>query len=136
MPEFADLNWIAILISTVLAGGLGAFWYSEKAFGPIWLAERGLDANAVGPAGPAIGGSIASCFVAALSLAMLITGLEAFGVARGLGVGALVGFGVVAMAMLSQALFENWSLRYYLIQAGYRVIYLLLTGAVYGALSD
>ena len=136
MPELAELDWIAILISTFVAGGLGALWYSPRLFGEAWLAERGVDPSELAAAGPAISGSVASCFVAAVSIAMLITGLEAFGIARGLGVGALVGFGVVAMTMLSQALFESWSLRLYLIQAGYRVVYLLLMGAIYGARND
>lgn len=136
MPELAELDWIAILLSTFVAGGLGAFWYSPQAFGEAWLAELGRERDELGPAGPAIAGSVASCFVAAVTMAMLITGLEAWGIARGLGVGALVGFGIVAMTMLSQALFESWSLRFYLIQAGYRVVYLLLMGALYGALSE
>ena len=68
-------------------------------------------------------------------MAMLITGLDATGIARGAGVGALVGIGIVAMTMLSDALFSAWSLRLYLIQSGYRVLYIVLIGAIEGGFS-
>ena len=36
-----DFDWIAIALSTVVAGGLGAAWYSAALFGPAWMAEIG-----------------------------------------------------------------------------------------------
>ena len=135
MPGFADLDWIAILISTFVAGGLGAAWSSTALFGGAWMAELGLPRDALGPAGPAIGGSVFSCFVCAVSLAWLLAGLGISSAAGGAAVGALVGCGIVAMTMLSDALFSGWSLRLYLIQVGYRAIYIVLIGAIVGGLS-
>ena len=36
------------------------------------------------------------------------------------------------MTMLSDALFSAWSLKLYLIQVGYRAIYIVLIGAIEG----
>jgi hypothetical protein len=48
------------------------------------------------------------------------------------GLGALLGLGVVAMTMLSDALFSGWTAKLYAIQLGYRATYLVLMGAVCG----
>jgi Protein of unknown function (DUF1761) len=135
MPGFADLDWIAILISTFVAGGLGAAWYSKALFGEAWMAELGMPRDALGLAGPAIGGSVFSCFVCAVSLAWLLAALGISSAGGGAAVGALVGCGIVAMTMFSDALFSGWSLRLYLIQVGYRAIYIVLIGAIVGGLS-
>ena len=45
---------------------------------------------------------------------------------------ALAGIGFVATAMLSDSLFSGWGWRLYLIQTGYRVLYLMLIGAICG----
>ena len=131
MPDPSDLNWLAILAATFVSGGLGAAWYSPALFGPAWMTELGLDAEALGPDGMAIGGSVFSCFVVAVSLALLLGGLGIDTLLGGLGVGALVGFGIVAMTMLSDALFSGWSARLYAIQLGYRALYLVLQGGIY-----
>ena len=46
-----------------------------------------------------------------------------------------LGFGVVAMTMLSDSLFSGWGWRLYGIQVGYRATYLVLMGAICGGWS-
>ncbi len=130
-----DLNWIAIVVCTVVAGGLGAAWYSPALFGNAWMAEIGLSAEDAGPAGKEIAGSMFSCLVASIAMAWLMTGLGTQGVGSGLMLGAIVGFGIVAMTMLSDALFSGWSARLYAIQVGYRATYLILIGGIYGGMA-
>jgi hypothetical protein len=45
----------------------------------------------------------------------------------------LLGLGIVAMTMLSDALFSGWGTRLYLIQVSYRALYLVVMGAICGA---
>ena len=127
-----DFDWIAIALSTLVAGGLGAAWYSPALFGPAWMAEIGLDEDDVGPAGREIAGSVFSCFIASIAMAWLLAGLETRGLVPGFVVGTIVGFGIVAMTMLSDALFSGWSARLYAIQVGYRAGYLILIGGIQG----
>lgn len=136
MDLFEGFDWIAILVSTFVAGGLGALWYSPSLFGEAWLAELGKPRESLGPPGPSIAGSVFSCFVSAIAVAWLATELEATGIARGAWLGAVLGLGLVATAFLSAALFSGWSLRLFLIQAGYRVVYLVLMGAIYGGFTS
>ncbi len=53
----------------------------------------------------------------------------------GAALGLLVGCGVVAMTMLSDALFSGWGWPLYFIQTGYRALYLAIMGAICGALA-
>ena len=135
MSQLAELNWIAIIVSTFVAGGLGAAWYSPALFGKAWLAEIGRGEEDLGLAGREIAGSILSCFIASVSMALLLTALGIQRVGDGLGLGALVGLGIVAMTMLSDALFSGWSARLYAIQVGYRATYLVLIGGIYVGLT-
>lgn len=132
MPPFSDFHLFPVLVSTFVASALGALWYSPVLFGQAWLSAIGKTEDELGPAGPAIAGSTASCLVAAFSVEYLVRAAGAFSILKGLTVGALVGLGITAMAMLSDALFSGWGMRLYVIQAGYRVTYLLLMGAICG----
>ena len=132
MPDLASLDWVAILVCTFFAGGLGAAWYSPALFGKAWMAEIGLGEEDLGPGGREIAGSVFSCFVASLAMAMLQQKFGIQGAGSGLCVGATIGLGIVAMTMLSDALFSGWSLRLYAIQTGYRALYVSLIGAIYG----
>ncbi|MFK7898889.1 MAG: DUF1761 domain-containing protein [Myxococcota bacterium] len=107
MPDLSQLNWIAILVSTGVAGGLGAAWYSPALFGNAWMAEIGMSEEDLGPSGGALFGSVFSCLIAAVSMAILFAGLGVHTLSGGLAVGALVAFGIVAMTMLSDALFSG-----------------------------
>ena len=99
MPSLGDLDWIAVVVSTLVAGGLGAAWYSPVLFGPAWMAALGKSEEDLGPTGAAMAGSVFSCFVAAVSVGLLLQGLGVDSLLGGLGVGALVGLGIVAMTM-------------------------------------
>ncbi len=39
----ANLNWLAIIIGTVLSFLLGWFWYSTKLFGTKWASGNNID---------------------------------------------------------------------------------------------
>jgi len=136
MPAIGELDWPAILVSTFVAGGLGAAWYSPVLFGPAWMAALGKRPEELGPSGGAMAGSVFSCFIASVSLAWLIGGLGVDSIAGGAAVGALAGFGIVAMTMLSDSLFSGWGWKLYAIQTGYRAIYLVLIGAILGGWPD
>ena len=121
--------------SRLLSGGLGAAWYSPALFGHAWMAELGKSAEDLEPSPVAMVGSVFSCFVVAVSLALLLWGLGVSTWTGGLGVSALIGFGIVAMTMLSDSLFSEWGWKLYIIQSGYRVLYILLSGAILGGWS-
>ena len=69
------VNWLAVAISTVLSFGLGAFWYSQMAFGKKWAEGVGLDteANAKQPVGALLTqfvGTFLMAWIVALAVAL------------------------------------------------------------------
>ncbi len=125
---------IAILISTLVGGGLGALWYSPVLFGNAWMSALGKTQEDLGSPGPAMAGSIFSCLVAACAMDFLVAATGTVTVTAGLGLGCVVGLGVVAMTMLSDALFSGWGWPLYFIQMSYRALYLVLMGGISGGL--
>ena len=126
------LEPVAILIGGVLGAALGAAWYSPALLGPAWARELGKSVEELEPDAMAMVGSVVSCFVAATAIDWIVARTGATGAIEGLGIGALAGFGIVAMTMLSDALFSGWSRALYGIQLGYRAIYLMSMGAISG----
>jgi len=130
--DFNSLNVFAVLVAALVSTMLGGLWYSPVLFGPAWLAEIGKSADDLGPAGAAIAGSAFSCLVAATAVDLLCAATGTAGLIPGATLGLVLGLGIVAMTMLSDALFSGWSPKLYLIQLGYRATYLVIMGAICG----
>jgi hypothetical protein len=123
---------LAALAGVFLSLMLGFVWYSPAAFGDVWLEALGRRPEDLrGALGPMLW-SVAALVASGLALALVVdlTG------ARSVGAGALVGGAagaVAAGAMLSDYLFCGWPLRLLAVQAGYRVLFLVLMGIVLAA---
>ena len=129
MLEFAGLNWLAIIVSTALAFGLGAVWYGPL-FGQAWLNAIGKKAEDITPTpGPFII-SFVSALLTSIVMAAVISSAGLAGLADGVIVGLFMGLGFIATAMASDSAFCGWGLKLYLIQAGYRVVYCVIMGVI------
>ncbi len=131
--EVAELNIIAIAIAAIAGMALGALWYSPVLFGNAWMAAIGKSQEDLGSPTPAMIGSMGCCLLAAIAMAIVIEGLQVDSLISGVVVGAVCGVGFVATAMLSDSLFCGWGRKLYYIQAGYRVTYMIVMGAIIGA---
>lgn len=126
------INWLALGVAAGASFLLGALWYSPLAFGKAWMEAVGLnDQQLKNPAGP-MSASAVSCLLTALVIGTLLDAMAINTLAGGLGLGAILGVGLVASAMLSDYLFCGWSIKLWAIQAGYRAGYCLLIGAIIG----
>jgi hypothetical protein len=104
-------------------------------FGPTWLEGVGLtpDDTKSDAAMKGMVVSVVTSMVEALSLALLIAIIGVKGAGAGAFVGVLTGAGLVAMVLLSNSMFEQRPLKVWMINAGYRLVYLALNGAILGA---
>lgn len=132
MPTLAEFQFPPVLAAAVAGMVLGALWYSPLLFGNAWMRALGKTTGDLGPAGPAMAGSMAACLVTAVVVEFFVVATGAYTPAAGAGVGALLGVGILATGMLSDSLFSGWGWRLYFIQAGYRVCYLVVMGALCG----
>jgi hypothetical protein len=127
------VNWLAVVVASVTAFILGAAWYSKALFGNAWMQEVGLTEDAITSANMArtFGGTVVLQLLAAIALsAFLGSGSNWM---EGLHTGLLIGIFWVASAYGVTYLFEQRSLRLWLINAGYYVVLYAAMGSIIGA---
>ena len=129
----SDVNWLAVLTATVVAFMLGGLWYSKALFGTAWMQEVGLTEEAVNSANMAktFGGTIVLQIVAATALSAFLGAESTW--KSGLHTGLWVGLFWLATAYGVTYLFEQRSLRLFLINAGYYVVLYAIMGTIIGA---
>jgi len=128
----AEFNWLAIIIATVTAFALGGAWYAKGLFGSAWMQDVGLteeDANNANMP-KTFGGAIILQLIAATALATFLGPDSTW--LSGAQTGLVIGIGFLATAYGVTYLFEQRSLRLFMINAGYNVVLLAIMGAIIG----
>lgn len=136
MLDITGVNWLAVLVAAAASFALGGFWYSVL-FAKPWMRHTGIDHESAGAAGGAkmalyYSGAFVTYLVAAAVLALLLEAAGAAGAGAGLLFGLLVGAGVVATVSFNTYLFSRRPVVLYLIDIGYPVVALALTGVILG----
>ena len=131
--DVSKLNFMAIAVATVVAFMLGGLWYSPILFARAWMREAGLSEQQTRQANMAkvFGLSALATLVMAFNLAAFI-GPQA-DLAFGFFAGLAAGLGWVAMSLGVIYLFEQRSLKLWLVNSGYQVLAFALMGAILGA---
>ena len=135
---FSEINFIGILVASVITFISGGIWFGPKTFYPIWMKERGiasgqLTANQNKPA-LLFGGTLIAIFIQMITLGAIISSLQAnnpdFSVASGALVGLALGVGVSMFSSLSHRLFGGESLKVWIIETANDAINYTIAGAV------
>lgn len=129
----AAVNWLAVSCATLAAFLIGGVWYSKKVFGNAWMLEIGLTEEAIRQANSPVifGGTFVLQFIAATALAMFLGSDSDWLI--GLQAGLLIGLAWIATAYGITYLFEQRSLRIFLINTGYYVVLFATMGVIIGA---
>jgi hypothetical protein len=128
--RFTDLNYLAILVATVISFLLGGLWYSKAAFGNIWLAGIRKSSEELGSAGLPLALNFFAALVTAVVFAALSQSLSLQTAVEGLTLGLAIGVGVLAASMASDFAFNRAPLKFYLVEAGYRVVLSVIMGVM------
>jgi hypothetical protein len=125
-------EWLPSLISALSAFLLGGLWYSPLMFGKTWQREVGLSDEQLAAANSlkTFGMSFILCLVAAIAFSMVITPEASFFMAFHSGVG--IGLFWIATSFGINYLFEQKSLKLWLINAGYHSLQFTLYGLIFG----
>jgi uncharacterized membrane protein len=113
---------------------LGFIWYG-LGFGKVWMKLVGLKPEDVDPK-DAIRGyiySIIFSFITAWVLAIFMNMMNITGALSGLCLGAVIGIVFVAFTIFNNNMYEQRPVKLSFINSGYRVIYLMVIGAILGA---
>ena len=133
MPQ---INWLSIVIASLAPMLVGFVWYNPKVFGNGWMKAAGLTEE------DAKKGNMAVIFGVSLVMAFLMSFFILFNVdapgqegafdsfRHGAFHGAAMALMLAAPIMVTNALFEQKSLRYMLYNIGYWLVSLVLMGGI------
>jgi hypothetical protein len=127
MPEFNILAVIAAALATFVLGGL---WYSPALFGRAWQREAGVTDEQMRTSNKALifGLTFVLSLIAAFVFAMFLGPRPPINL--GLGAGFSAGLCWVAASFGINYLFEQRSLKLWLINAGYHTLQFTIIGLV------
>lgn len=135
--DFAQINWLAVIVAAVATFLLGGAWYSAL-FQKVWIKSQNLTDEQVAKMkadmNPAkfFGGMLVAYFVVAVVMAILVNNLQAPSAAAGALLGFLVWL-IVAAIYMTGHLASNRSIEAFLVDASYQLVYLVGIGAMLGA---
>ncbi len=138
MPQ-PDVNYLALLVATVLAFALGALWYSNLMFARPWLAaqeltEAELKERQEGKSMPLMFGlTFLAWLVTGYVLAHMVDYTGAITWMDGMQTAFWLWLGFVVTATLIHGLFEFRDVRLYAVNLGYHLVGLLIMGAILAA---
>lgn len=133
--DFSGINWLAVIVSTLVAWGLGALWYSKVLFSAAWQKGAGLHDEDIEGANMALifGTSFVLMFVMILGLALSLNGAmgtEITSPVQGFIHGIIVGVFFVATSSGINYLYQRKSFSLWLIDTGYQVLFLGIAGVI------
>lgn len=130
--ESIQFNFAAVFVAALMGFAVGGLWYSPLMFATAWMKEAGISEEQTrnAPMARIFGLAALASLVMAFNLAAFI-GAKA-SLAFGLFAGAAAGIGWVAMSLGVIYLFEQRSLKLWLINGGYQVVSYTLMGGLLG----
>jgi hypothetical protein len=131
MITFAPINVLAIGAAVLAAWIVAALWYSPLLFIRPWAEMSGVDGAKFGQGLPrAIGVDLASFVLMALVLDQVLHAWGGLTIASSILCTLLLWLGFVAVALIHSVTYEHRPLRYYFINAGYRLVSMTAMGLV------
>lgn len=133
-----EIHWLAVIVAGVAAFMVGGVWYSVL-FGKAWMAARGVTKEQVQAGGGNMGVMFGVTFLLDLVIAFVLDHtLATYGnpdMSLTLMVAGGVALGFILPAMAVNYLYQQATLRHYLIDAGHWLAVLLVMGVALELLS-
>lgn len=130
MLDYSGLNYIAILVVTLLGFVLGGLWYSPVLFGRGWLASLGKTEKDIAPSAVPFLITLVASFLTAHTLALFINTLGVSTLRGGISLSLYVGISFVLANMASDFAFCRWPARLFWIMGGFRLLLVVVMGVI------
>ena len=125
------VNYLAVIVATILAMVIGFAWYSPRVFGDRWMAYLGTTQAQLGNPGPmgmAVG--VVSALLNAWVLAVLAMNLGATTISHGVMLGVLCWLGFMATITAAQISFEKKPGGLWAVNNGHNVLVQIVMAAI------
>ncbi len=138
MAPPVDLNYLAILVSVVASFILGLLWYSPLLFRKPWMKMMGItqqhmeESKKKGMAKLYIGNFVTTLIMVYV-LSHFVDYAQAKTITDGLQLGLWVWLGFIATLLFGSILWEGKPFKLFLINAGYRLVELLIVASILSA---
>ncbi len=139
--DLGGLNWLAVVIGTVVYFLLGAVWFAPiTPIGKAWVKAAAYESPTTGALSTNAFYVIplVTCLVMVTALALLASAIGVGDLGGGITLGLVVGVGIAVPLLLTTAAFEfqkpqpfTWGL----IDASYHAVGLTIAGAIIGLMS-
>ncbi len=129
----AHTNWLALVAAVVATQLLGFIWYNPKVFGSIWQQELGMDADKAKGSNMALKPLLGAIlmFGVAYALKYVAHGEVEFATFKhGAYHAGMDGLLIVVPIIGTCTLYENKSIKYFAITAGYWLLSFVLIGGI------
>ncbi|MEX2458121.1 MAG: DUF1761 domain-containing protein [Actinomycetota bacterium] len=130
LGDFADLNWLAVLVGALAYWLVGALWYSPVLFGKKWQAITGITAENAGSPVATYLGSLIVMFLQVTALAYLAHAIGVTEIVDALELGLGISVGFCALQLLLNQLYEKRSRELLAINAGYAIVGLTIASVI------
>lgn len=135
MPDFGEINWLAVLVAVVVTQVLGFLWYGPL-LGKPWRAGMGIteaDMADRSGLGKALTIGVICSIVMTVALAIILLLSETPDLVSGIKIGILGSVGFAATTLLSGAAYENRNMTVTWISIAYQIVAITAAGAILGA---
>jgi hypothetical protein len=129
---FSQINWLAVLVSTIAYFALGAIWYSFL-FQKKWIVYTGVnvsDPNAKKGMAAIMFTSFILMFICVFGLAFLITKFNLHTWMLGVKIGLLTGVCFCAMAISISYVYEKRAMGLHMINGAYYIVGNIIAGII------
>jgi Protein of unknown function (DUF1761) len=131
--DFGSINWLAVVVSVIVAMVSGFLWYHPKLFFPAWWAGIGKSGEPGNPDPMIWVFTIIAAIIQAVAVALLVNLMGSTTAASGALAGFMLWLGFVAPTNLVNKLFAGHGFRVWAIEAGNHLVNFLIFGAILGA---
>ncbi len=127
----SDVNWIAIIVATIVSMVIGAIWYSPALFAKAWMEDtnkKNMDPKAGATTGYVV--AVIANLISGYVMARILATADSTTIGAGLMVGFLLWLAFMAGPTLMNYMFEGRPMRLFNINAGMYLVSMLVMGAI------
>jgi hypothetical protein len=118
-----ELNWLAIVVATIVWFAIAAAWYSVPAMSKAWQRAAKIEQpEGGGPRASVLIATLILHFITTIVIGLLVKAVGADSVGDGLALGVALGVGFGVVAALDSQLYEQKGTNYWLINGLVAVI--------------
>ena len=131
LDYFGELNWLAVVVATLVWFGFSAVWYSIPPLSKAWSSAARVDTTGEGPPLALLFiPTLIGYFVTTVVIALLAEGLGASTVGDGIALGATLGIGFGMVGALVNQTYESKGSSYFLINGLNAIIAFALVAVI------